>query len=48
MQARIKQNGHDIVIGDYEDEISAARAYDRKARQLHGNKAQLNFPFSPS
>lgn len=43
-KARIKQNGHDLVIGDFEDEIEAARAYDRKARQLHGEKAMLNFP----
>jgi len=43
-KARIKQNGHDLVIGDFDDEIEAAKAYDRKARQLHGDKASLNFP----
>ena len=43
-KARIKQNGHDIVIGDFDDEVEAARAYDRKARELHGERAMLNFP----
>jgi len=42
-KARIKQNGHDFVIGDFDDEISAARAYDEKARELHGSRAMLNF-----
>mmetsp|Transcript_9959 Transcript_9959/g.21269 ORF Transcript_9959/g.21269 Transcript_9959/m.21269 type:complete len:399 (+) Transcript_9959:145-1341(+) len=43
-KARIKQNGHDIVIGEYDNELEAAYAYDRKARQLHGAKALVNFP----
>lgn len=43
-KARIKQNGHDIVIGDFDNELDAAHAYDRKALELHGEKAQLNFP----
>jgi hypothetical protein len=43
-KARIKEKGHDIVIGEYEDEIEAARAYDKKARALHGDRAALNFP----
>ena len=43
-QARIKQNGTDLVIGDFEDELEAARAYDAKARELHGDRAFLNFP----
>ena len=43
-KARIKHNGHDIAIGLFEDEMSAARAYDRKARQFYGDHAQLNFP----
>lgn len=50
-KARIKQNGHDLVIGDFDDELQAACAYDAKARQLHGEKAMLNFPppsISPS
>lgn len=43
-KARIKQNGSDTVIGDFDDEIEAARAYDRKAREIHGEKALVNFP----
>ena len=43
-KARIKVGGHDSVIGEYPDERSAARAYDKKARELHGDKAALNFP----
>jgi hypothetical protein len=43
-KARIKQNGHDTVIGDFASELEAARAYDRKARELHGEKALINFP----
>lgn len=43
-KARIKQNGSDLVIGDFDDELEAAYAYDAKARQLHGDKAMLNFP----
>lgn len=43
-KARIKQNGSDLVIGDFDDELEAAYAYDAKARQLLGDKAMLNFP----
>ena len=43
-KARIKQNGTDIVIGDFENEVEAALAYDKKARQLHGERAFTNFP----
>ena len=43
-KARIKQNGSDLVIGDFDDELEAAYAYDAKARQLHGDKAMLNVP----
>ena len=42
-KARIKQNGSDTIIGDFDDEIEAARAYDRKAREIHGEKALVNF-----
>jgi hypothetical protein len=47
-KARIKQNGTDIVIGDFDNEMSAALAYDKKARQMHGPKAFVNFPDDPS
>ena len=40
--ARIKVNGSDTVIGEFDDEIEAARAYDRKAREIHGEKARVN------
>lgn len=32
------------TIGAYRDEEEAARAYDRKARELLGDRARLNFP----
>lgn len=43
-KARIKQNGTDLAIGDFDNELDAARAYDEKARELHGAAAVLNFP----
>ena len=36
MQARIKVNGTDTVIGNYDNDLAAALAYDKRARQLHG------------
>ena len=44
VQVRIKQNGSDLIVGDFDDEVEAAKAYDRKARELHGDKALINFP----
>ena len=41
--ARIKLNGKKLYIGLYENEIEAARAYDEKAKELHGEYAGLNF-----
>ena len=41
--ARIYQNGHKIHIGCYVDESEAGRAYDRKAKELFGVFAKLNF-----
>lgn len=43
-KARIKLNGSDQAIGDFDDEETAARAYDDKAREIHGTAAILNFP----
>lgn len=37
------QNGK-IHLGYYENEVEAARAYDKAAREYHGERAKLNFP----
>jgi hypothetical protein len=45
-RARITFNRKKIHIGNFDDEIEAARAYDRKAKELFGEFAYLNFPES--
>lgn len=40
----IKCKGKLIFIGWFEDEVSAAKAYDEKAKELFGQYACLNFP----
>lgn len=40
----IGSNGKQIRIGSFSSEIEAAKAYDKKAIELHGDKAILNFP----
>jgi hypothetical protein len=42
--AHIKYDGKDHHIGYFEDEEEAAKAYDKAAREHHGEKAQLNCP----
>lgn len=42
--ARINKDGKRIYIGSFENEIEAARAYDKKCYELYGDKAKLNFP----
>jgi hypothetical protein len=42
--AVITRNGKRIQIGLYADEVEAARAYDRSARELFGEYARPNFP----
>ncbi len=42
--ATIGYNGKTIHLGSFEDEVEAAKAYDRKARELFGQFAYLNFP----
>ena len=34
MQARIKVNGSDTIIGTYDNDLAAALAYDQRARPL--------------
>ncbi len=43
-QAAIKHNGKTHYLGVFEDEIEAAKARDRKAVELQGEFAYLNFP----
>ena len=42
-RAQIKHNGQQIHIGYFLDESEAGRAYDRKANELFGEFANLNF-----
>jgi hypothetical protein len=42
--ARIRVNGERIYIGTYSTVEEAGRAYDNKAKELHGEFAKLNFP----
>jgi len=41
---KIVFNGKGIHIGQFDDEVEAAKAYDRKAAELFGEFAYLNFP----
>lgn len=43
-RAQIAMNGRDINLGRFDTEMEAAIAYDRAAREYHGEYARLNFP----
>jgi hypothetical protein len=43
-RAMIGDNGRTVHLGNFTDEIEAAQAYDRAAREMYGAFARLNFP----
>ena len=43
-RAEIQKDGKSRHLGYFADPVDAARAYDAKAKELHGDFARLNFP----
>ena len=46
-QAMTRTKGKELYLGTFESEIDAAKAYDKKVFELHGEFAYLNFPEAP-
>jgi hypothetical protein len=44
--ATIRLSNKRTYLGSYTDPVLAARAYDKKAKEVHGEFARLNFPES--
>ncbi len=43
-RASIRYQGNRSIIGSFKDEVTAAKAYDKKAKELFKEYAYLNFP----
>jgi len=43
-RAKVKKDQQDIYLGRFDDKVAAAKAYDKKAREIFGEYAGLNFP----
>jgi hypothetical protein len=43
-EVSIRYRGEYFYLGRFDDEVEAAKARDRKAHELHGPYAYLNFP----
>jgi hypothetical protein len=43
-RVRITVNNKQILLGQFKDEVEAAKAYDRAAKHYYGDFATLNFP----